>query len=361
MAGLLSPITLQINGAESVTVAADGAFNFASTLPYGTAYTVKITGAPHWQQCGITGSSGTASSQINNVVVTCDAPQALASKIAGADDQSSGNADGNGSSARFDWPVGITFNAAGSLVVSDQRNKAIRVVTTAGLVTSVPLNGESMAGQGHLVINDYGETFVAGQGGKRVYKIFSDGRTLGLGPFNYATGVAMNSNGDLFVADFGAGVITKHGALGGVVTLALDSSIGSPFGIAVDSAGTLYVTDQATHRVLKIENESKVTVLAGSTRGHADGKGIAARFNFPQGIALGTDGLVYVTDTNTVRTIFPDGTVATLAGKAEEAGAADGIGINARFADPAAIAVAPTGELYVADRLNNSIRKVARP
>ncbi len=255
--------------------------------------------------------------------------------------------------------MGVALNAAGSLVISDAGNAAIRMLTMDGSVTTLPLNGEAVAEQGHLVVNRDGEMFVAGNWAQRVYKVFPDGRTLGLGPFFNATGVAMNAAGDLFVLDSATLKITKHGNTGRVETLALDASIGAPYGIAVDEAGTLYVTDQQRHRVLKIEDESKVTLLAGSTRGHADGVGSAAQFNFPQGIVVGPGGIVYVTDAHTVRAIYPGGTVITLAGKGEYSGAADGLGSNARFFDPSAIALGPKGELYVTDRLNNSVRKLA--
>ncbi|MDR6890966.1 MULTISPECIES: hypothetical protein [Variovorax] len=361
VSGLLGPVTLLLNGTNILKVDTDGDFKFPTALANGTAYAVTVSAAPLWQQCAVAEGSGTALTDINTVAVTCGAPTAAVSKLAGADDQSAGAADGKGSSASFAAPMGLTFDAGGNLLISDSGNAAIRSLALDGTVTTRPLNGEAMAGQGHLVFNNFGEMFVAGHAGQRVYKIFPDGRTLGLGPFVNATGVAMNAAGDLFVADFTASKITKHGSTGGVKTLALDASIGAPFGVAVDGNGTLFVTDQATHRVLKIENESHVTVLAGSTRGNVDGEGSAAKFNFPQGIAVGPGRMVYVTDTNTVRAIFPTGIVATLAGKGETAGAADGVGAAARFADPSAVAVGPNGDLYVTDSLNNSVRKLSKP
>lgn len=359
--GLLSPLKLQLNGVETVVVATDGIFKFPTPLAEGAAYSVKVSAAPLWQQCAVAGESGAASTDVSTVIVTCTPPLAVVSKLAGADDRTPGAVDGKGSLARFNEPAGVALNAAGSLAISDAGNASIRMLGTDGSVSTFPLHGEAMVEQGHLVINRYGEMFVAGNWGRRVYKIFSDGRTLGLGPFSNATGVAMNTAGDLFVADAATFEITKHGSTGGVKKLTLDASIGSPYGIAVDEAGTLYVTDQQRHRVLKIEDESRVTLLAGSTRGHADGIGAAAKFNFPQGITVGQGGIVYVTDAHTVRAIYPGGNVVTLAGKGESSGAVDGAGSNARFFDPSAIALGPAGELYVTDRLNNSVRKLVSP
>lgn len=361
VAGLLSPIRLQLNGAETIVLAADGAFRFPTGLASGTTYAVKVSAAPPWQQCTVADGSGIASANISTVVVNCSPPQAVVSKLAGSDNQAAGAADGKGSFASFNGPMGVAFNAVGSLVISDAGNTSIRMLSTDGLVSTLPLSGEAMVEQGHLVSNHYGELFVAGNRSQRVYKIFPDGRTLGLGPFVNATGVAMNAAGDLFVVDASTLEITKHGSTGGVKKLALDASIGSPYGIAVDGSGTLYLTDQQRHRVLKIEDESKVTLLAGSTRGHADGTGAAAKFNFPQGIAVGPEGIVYVTDAHTVRAIYPGGNVITLAGKGENSGAANGVGSYARFFDPSAIALGPAGELYVTDRLNNGVRRLISP
>src|SRR3989440_9565 len=103
------------------------------------------------------------------------------------------------------------------------------------------------------------------------------------------------------------------------------------------------------------------TTLAGAASpGSADGTGSAARFNGPFGVATDSSGDVYVADTgnNTIRKITPAGVVTTLAGLAGITGSADGTGSTARFSDPDGVATDPSGNVYVADTFNHTIRKI---
>jgi hypothetical protein len=136
-----------------------------------------------------------------------------------------------------------------------------------------------------------------------------------------------------------------------------------PRGLAIDSAGTLYVADTNNHAIRKITSAGVVTTLAGlgGTSGNTDGTGSAARFNQPRGIAVDSAGMVYVADANnnTIRRITAAGVVTTLAGVAGQFGWADGTGSAARFAGPSGIAVqAATGTLYVADTGSSTIRQI---
>ena len=104
-----------------------------------------------------------------------------------------------------------------------------------------------------------------------------------------------------------------------------------------------------------------MTTLAGATSpGGFDGTGSGARFNAPEGVAVDSAGVVYVADTisDTIRKITPGGVVTTLAGFYGSLGAVDGIGLTARFADPFGVAADANGNVYVVDRTNHTIRKV---
>lgn len=137
-----------------------------------------------------------------------------------------------------------------------------------------------------------------------------------------------------------------------------------PTGLALDASGNIYVTNAGSHIVSKINvSGNSVTTLAGTlnSAGVTDGVGTAAQFNRPQGIATDSSGNVYVSDNagHTIRKITPTGIVTTLAGKAGVVGSADGTGTAATFNRPEGLAVDATGNVYVADSLNCTIRKIS--
>jgi hypothetical protein len=185
--------------------------------------------------------------------------------------------------------------------------------------------------------------------------------------------VAVDSAGNVYVGDTSNSTIRKITSAGVVSTLAgLAGSIGSadgtgsaarfgdPHGVAVDSAGNVYVADSGYDTIRKITPAGVVTTLAGLAGGpgSADGTGSAARFNQPYGVAVDSAGNVYVADTanDTIRKITPAGVVKTLAGLASSIGSADDTGSAARFNGPGGVAVDTAGDVYVADSDNNTIR-----
>lgn len=138
-----------------------------------------------------------------------------------------------------------------------------------------------------------------------------------------------------------------------------------PDGITSDNAGNLYVTEHNNHTIRKITPAGVVTTLAGKAAGslgygYANGMGAAAKFSGPSGITIDSTGNLYVTDTfnHTIRKITPVGMVSTFAGTALMSGAADGIGTAASFSFPTAITSDSADNLYVLDTNNGKIRKI---
>nr|WP_315250906.1 SMP-30/gluconolactonase/LRE family protein [uncultured Duganella sp.] len=134
-----------------------------------------------------------------------------------------------------------------------------------------------------------------------------------------------------------------------------------PFGVALDQQGNLYIADGGNNNIIrKIDMNGLTSTLAGGVEGYAEGKGTAAAFNTPSGIALDRDGNLYVADTgnNAIRKVTPDGLVSTLAGDGP-AGDRDGKGATAQFNGPVGVAVDPAGVVYVADTYNDRIRRIA--
>lgn len=132
----------------------------------------------------------------------------------------------------------------------------------------------------------------------------------------------------------------------------------NPAGLAVDSSGNIYVADESNSRIRKITPSGVVSTIAGSNDGYADGTGTSARFFKPTGVAIDGSGNLYVADriNHRIRKITSAGVVSTLAGSSR--GWADGIGTVAQFNLPSGIVVDGSGTVYVADERNHFLRKI---
>jgi len=219
-----------------------------------------------------------------------------------------GHQDGTGGGARFNDPMGLARDAQGNLYICDARNHVIRKLAPGGIVTTV-----------------------AGQPGEA-------GAVNGVGSaarFNFPADIAVAPNGVLYVADSGNHCIRVIAANGAVTTLAGDLGSADDINLDYGDAYTLVPVQ-------------------------LDGKGAAARFNGPSGIAYAPAGFLYVSDTGNqiIRKVKLDGSVTTPAGKAGEWGTADGSGPDARFSSPMGLCIGADGDLYIADSMNHTIRRM---
>lgn len=259
-----------------------------------------------------------------------------------------GYADGPATQAKFRLPNNVAVDGAGNVYVADTANNVIRKITPAGMVSTL-----------------------AGQAG-------THGSSDGVGSaaqFWAPFGIAVDSSNNVYVADTGNNTIRKINSAGVVSTLAgLAGHPGStdgarsyarfrnPWNLAVDSSGNVIVADMSNDTIRKITPTGAVTTLAGQAgeSGNTDGLGNTARFYDPFAVAVDASGNIYVSDSanNTIRKIAPAGTVMTLAGLAGNVGNTDGNTGSARFWNPQGLAVDDVGNIYVADTGNNTVRKI---
>jgi streptogramin lyase len=322
--------------------ASGGAAQTASTSSVeGTG--TDSSGSTGSTQTGTTGSSGGTGSTGSTQTGTTGSSGSTGTTGA------TGSSSGTGSAILFRYPTSVVKDSAGNLYVADASNNIIQKVTSGGLVST--LTGASgLAGM---------------QDGSGTSALF-----------NQPNGIALDSAGNVYVADTGNATIRKVTSTGVVTTVAgTPSNRGNvdgtgtaaqfnyPLGIAVDSSGSLYVADAYTNTIRKITPAGVATTFAGAAliRGDADGAGSAAQFNYPSGVAVDTAGNVYVADTynDTIRKITAAGAVSTLAGSAGISGMNDGTGIYALFNQPVGVTVDGIGNVFVADTVNCTIRKVA--
>lgn len=259
---------------------------------------------------------------------------------------SNGYKDGESKIAQFDFPTGLTMDNSGNLIVADAgwNNSRIRRVDKNGYVST-------LAG--------------TGQNG------FQDGPSVQAKFFSPYC-LAADAMGNIYIADQNNCRIRKIDKNGNVSTLAGMGEKGYfdgpgnqakfywPKGIAVDLNGNVYVADSENNRIRKIDKNGNVTTLAGTGEaGFKDGTGNQAKFDQPSGIAVDKYGIVYVADTdnNRIRGIDKNGNVSTIAGNGGH-GSLDGWGTQAAFSWPTQIVVDNLGNLYIADDINNLIRKI---
>jgi sugar lactone lactonase YvrE len=297
-----------------------------------------------------------------------------------------GAIDGIGSAARFSDPYGIVKDSQGNFFVVDNGNQVIRKVTPAGVVTTFAgTSGQSGDTDGTgaaarfrnptgICIDASDNLYVAEFLGNRIRKITPAGvvttfvgSTTALEGSADATGtaarfrgiidIAMDAQNNIYVADANNSKIRKVTSAGVVTTIA--SNINSN-GIFISPQGTLFVSNNS--KINKVDiNTGAVTVWVGSTTSaFADGTGTEARFGAPKGMAIDTEGNMYVCDATRIRKVTPAGVVSTIAGTGTQ-GATDGAVATATLSSPVRIYVdKPSNTIYFTDiGFNaNKIRKI---
>ena len=247
---------------------------------------------------------------------------------------------------------GIAIDRAGNIYIAQNTTNVIRKVDTAGNISTIAGNGTA----GYT--GDNGPALQA--------------------EVNRPSGLAIDAAGNLYIADSGNNAIRKIDASGNITTIAGGSSGSSgdgglatqakfnqPNGVAVDGAGNIYIADTGNHKIRKIDaSTGNINTVAGSPSFGYTGDGRAATsatLNSPQGVAVDSNGVIYIADTNNnvVRKVDTDGNISTVAGTGTAGFSGDGgAATSAELNHPYYVAVDTVGNLYIADSFNNEVRKV---
>jgi sugar lactone lactonase YvrE len=255
-----------------------------------------------------------------------------------------GHNDGELSSARFADPFGITLDRHGNVYVADggQANR-IRRITTTGKV-------ETIAGSSEGFADDEARS----------------------ARFDTPSGIAIDSKGNIVIADTSNNRIRRIDSTGRVTTLAGNGAAGyldgngaqaqfdGPLAVAVDNNDDVYVADTYNDCIRRVSPAGEVTTVAGAPGpGFKDGDAGSAQFNTPCGIAIDPSGALFISDTgnNAIRRISASGEVSTVAGGSR--GRLDGRGRDASFDNPVGIALTHDGFLFVTDEESGRIRRVS--
>lgn len=358
------------------TVAGSGTGGFAN----GPAATAQFS-FPNQIECG---ASGVLYVGDDDTRIRAISPDGVVSTFTG--NGGTGYVNGAANVATFQTERYLASYGTG-LLVTDTSNQVIRSVAADGTVGTFSGDSLRMLSPGGVVSDNTGGWWVADSSHSRIVHVSAD-RSISVwagsgvagwadGPaetaqFSRPVGLSRGPAGEIYVTDEGNHTVRKIALDRSVSTLAGGGVSGfvdgpgsqarlfSPNGIAVDAAGKVYVADSGNNRIRVITTNGIVATYAGAgTAGYLDGAAQTARFHQPLGIALGTDGTLYVADyfNNCIRYVSSEGDVGTLSGSTSS-GSADGSWDTARYSLPGAVVVSPSGYLYVTQSGSSVLRRL---
>ena len=316
---------------------------------------------------------------------------------------------GAATNAALNLPNGIAIDVIGNLFIADQNNNRIRKVSTNGIITTVAGNGtQSFSGDSgsatnaalnypaSVAVDASGNMFIADQNNNRIRKVSTNGiittvaGCAGTGGYSGDGGVATNealygpsgvsvdTNGNLFIADVGNNRIRKVSTNGIITTVAgngtsrytgdggaaTNAALNYPSGISVDASGNLFIADKYNQRIRKVNANGIITTIAGNGSYSFSGDGGAATnatlFD-PENVAVDATGNLFIADciNQRIRKVDTNGIITTIAGNGNPSFSGDGgIATNAAMWGPSAVATDASGNQFIVDSDNNRIRKV---
>lgn len=340
----------------------------------------------------------------NNVVRSIDLAGGLEMIVAGGGIDGLGDG-GPATSARLSAPSGIAFDSAGNLFIADAGNHRIRVVTTAGTISTFAGNGVAgfsgdtgaataamLNDPAAVVVDPSGWVLIADSGNNRIRRVDSgivttvagtgipgfsgDGGQATAAALNSPRGLAVDTSGNVYIGDSWNNRVRKVTGAGTIATVAgtgvagfsgeggdaTSAALNSPRGLAVDGTGALLIADLFNHRIRRVESGVITSVVGTGVPGFSGDGGIptGAALNFPTGVAVSPAGTIYVADNGNYRVrSVSGGVIATIAGTGWPSFGGDGgLALAAQFDFVRDVAPDGSGGVYVADRNNNRVRRV---
>ena len=315
---------------------------------------------------------------------------------------------GAANAAMLNGPQGVAVDAAGNVFITDRFNNRIRKVTQGGVISTVAGNGSvafsgdngpalnaGMTAPSGIAVDAAGNIFIADEVDNRIRKVTTGGvisTVAGNGNAGYGgdgglatsaallqpTGVALDTAGNIFIADRSNNRVRKVTPNGIISTVAGTGAAGFggddlpaastllslPTGVAVDAAGNLFIADYGNRRVRKVNTNGIISTIAGDgsfSIGVDGGPAVSVGLTSPTGVSVDALGNVYFADVGLVRKITPAGLISTIVGDRNPGFRGDGgPSIAAQINHAQGVAVDTSGNLYIADYGNHRIRKVAR-
>lgn len=292
-------------------------------------------------------------------------------------------------SAELGFPLRVALDSQGNYFIVDFQTWVVREVTAKGIISTIAGTGTAgFTGDGDLgtlakiadvhaiAVDKNGNVYIADTSNSRVRKIDSkgiittfagngtrgfsgDGAAATSAQLTLPGGLAVDGNGNVYISDYGNATVRKVTSAGTISTVAgtgtwgfsgdggaaTKANLASPYGLAVDTAGNLYISDTGNSNIRKVGSDGTIqTVVSGVG---------------PESIAVDTAGNIYYADggTNTVRKIFPNGSIAVIAGNGTGGYSGDGsISTAAQLNLPSGVAVDAKGNVYVTDSGNMAVR-----
>ena len=402
---------LAVDGDGNIYIADTGNYRIRKVDRSGIISTVAGTGAFRTggdggpaKIAGLTAIGGLAVDAAGNLYVAdtwddrvrrIDA-NGIISTVAGTGDAGRSGDAGPAVEARLDRPEGVAIGPSGDIYIADTDNHLVRRVDASGTITTIVGTGDrGYSGDGGpateaalsepraVAVDSVGNVYIADSANGIVRRVAADGSistVAGIPPEADPSSVDFSANqsitrpyaliaglsGELFIADAWGDSILRLDQDGQV-----EEHIGlgrpdllHPAGVAIDANGNVFVADTGNHRVIKLDSSGVVTTLAGNGEigdGGDGGPAGEAELAFPQDVALDNRGNVYIADSgnNRIRVVDPAGMMKNVAGTGERDYGGDGRPAEAaRLAGPTAIAVEAGGAIYIADTYNYRIRKI---